>query len=167
MDYTENDYIRDTKEHINLVKNFMLLFAEALTKRAYVHDQSKLESPEKEIFCKYTPELDNCPYGSEEYKEHLKKLKVALDHHYANNSHHPEFYENGIRGMNLLDIVEMMCDWLASTMKHQGSDIQKSIHINQERFQYSDDLKQILENSIDIFQAEKEKIEKEKVIINS
>ena len=61
-------------------------------------DNSKLESPEKELFDEYTPKLKDCTYGSDEYKEFLKGLKVALDHHYANNSHHPEHYENGVNG---------------------------------------------------------------------
>lgn len=163
MKYTKADYIKDTKEHINLVRNFMLLFAEELTKRAYVHDQSKLESPEKEIFHKYTPELNKCKFGSEEYKKHLEKVKVALEHHYANNSHHPEHYKDGIRGMNLLDIVEMMCDWLASSMKHPGGNINKSIIINQKRFNYSDDLRRILENSISIFDSDIE-IKNKKIV---
>lgn len=75
MIYTEEDYIKDTKEHINLVRKFMLLFTEQLKERALVHDQSKLKSPEKEIFHKYTLELDKCVFGSKEYKEHLKKCK--------------------------------------------------------------------------------------------
>ena len=44
---------------------------------------------EKELFDKWTPILKTLEYGSEEYKDSLKNLKVALDHHYENNSHHP------------------------------------------------------------------------------
>lgn len=83
-----------------------------------------------------------------------KKVQVALLHHYSNNSHHPEHYKDGIQGMDLLDVVEMMCDWLASTMKHKGSNINNSIEINQKRFNCSTDLKKILENSVKIFNEE-------------
>ncbi|RKJ29919.1 hypothetical protein D7X33_42100, partial [Butyricicoccus sp. 1XD8-22] len=102
-----------------------------------------------------TPELDKVTFGSKEYKEHLKKVRVALEHHYSNNSHHPEHYNDGIQGMDLLDIVEMMCDWLASTMKHKGSNIDKSIELNKIRFDYSTDLEKILKNSVKIFNEER------------
>ena len=75
-------------------------------------------------------------------------MKPALDHHYAVNSHHPEFYADGIRGMSLLDITEMLCDWKAAALRHADGNILKSIEINQKRFGYSDELKQILFNTV-------------------
>ena len=60
--------------------------------RAELHDQSKLESPEVEAFTEYTPKLKDCTYGSDEYKGYLEAIKPALDHHYANNRHHPEHW---------------------------------------------------------------------------
>ena len=45
--------------------------------------------------------------------------------------------------MNLLDIVEMLCDWKAATMRHNDGNLSKSIEINQERYGYSDELKSI------------------------
>ncbi len=152
MSYTREDCIRDTKEHIAQVREFMMMFAQELIHRALVHDQSKLESPEVEIFTEYTPKLKHSTYGSDEYKTFLKEMQVALDHHYANNSHHPEFHSSGIRGMDLADIVEMFCDWKAATMRHANGNIKKSIEINKDRFGYSDDLKEIFKNSIKIFE---------------
>lgn len=137
----------ETLRHIEQVSDNMCLMAGDLIVRAVVHDQSKLESPEVEIFDEFTPKLKGSTYGSPEYAEFLKEMKVALDHHYANNSHHPEHFENGIRGMNLLDVVEMLCDWKAATERHADGDILKSIEINQARFNYSDDLKEILINT--------------------
>jgi hypothetical protein len=87
-------------------------------------------------------------YGSKEYFEQLKELAPALEEHYQINPHHPEhFPSRGIRGMNLIDLMEMMCDWLASTKRQKNGDIFKSIEINQKRFGYSDELKDILENT--------------------
>lgn len=122
-----------------------------------------LESPEKDIFRKYTPELEKTTFGSKEYKEHLKKVEVALKHHYANNSHHPEHYPNGIRGMDLLDIVEMICDWKASSVKHKG-DIYNSIKIGKERFNYSSDLEQIFNNTAKLFEKENMPNQKDRVV---
>ena len=49
--------------------------------------------------------------------------------------------------MNLIDMLEMICDWKAASERHADGDILKSIEINQKRFGYSDDLKNILINT--------------------
>ena len=122
-----------------------------LEHRGTIHDQSKLQSPEIEIFDEYTSRLKNTTYGSDQYKQYLKEMQVALDHHYTNNRHHPEHFES-ISSMNLIDIVEMLCDWKAATLRHADGDIRKSIEINQERFGFSDELKQILINTVEILE---------------
>ncbi len=152
MNYTKEDCKRDTIAHINQVRRQISRVIVELEERGRVHDKSKLESPELEIFTEYTPKLANSTYGSDEYKEFLKGMKKGLDHHYANNSHHPEHYKEGIKGMDILDIVEMLCDWKAATLRHNDGDIKKSIEINQKRFGYSDDLKAIFLNSVKIFE---------------
>ncbi|GIO25104.1 DUF5662 family protein [Oceanobacillus sp. J11TS1] len=151
MKYTEEDCKKDTMEHINQVRRQLSRVIIELTERARVHDASKLNSPEIETFTEYTPKLASSTYGSDEYEENLKGMKKALDHHYANNSHHPEHYEEGIKGMDLLDIIEMFCDWKAATLRHNDGDLNKSIEINQKRFNYSDELKEIFKNSVSIF----------------
>ena len=139
----------DTLQHIKRVNELLLTSVIELLIRAIKHDSSKLESPEKELFDEYTPKLKNCTYGSDEYKESLNGLKVALDHHYANNSHHPEHYENGVNGFDLFDLVEMLFDWKASTERHADGDIHKSIEINKERFKISEQLCDIFLNTVD------------------
>ena len=90
------DSSKDTLLHIKRVNELLLLFAQELMDRAICHDNSKLYDPEKPLFDKMTPRLKGLTYGSEEYKKSLAELKPALDHHYAHNSHHPEYYKNGI-----------------------------------------------------------------------
>lgn len=141
------DSTLDTLNHIGQVRVRLLSAAVDLIKRAEDHDQSKLGSPEKEVFDRCTPRLRALTYGSEEYKACLADMKTALDHHYAHNSHHPEYYPNGIEGMDLLDLVEMLTDWKAATLRHADGDLRKSIEINQQRFRYTDELKQILINT--------------------
>ena len=151
----------DTLEHKNKVKKYMKMCAKNIIYRGLVHDNSKLESPEKEIFDEYTPKLSTTEYGSEEYKKYLKEMKVALDHHYKVNDHHPEYFVlnykardtkgtplyKGVDGMNLMQLIEMMCDWYASSQRHKNGDIYKSIEQNQQRFGYSDEVKTILKNT--------------------
>lgn len=137
----------DTLLHIKRVAQLLTEAAAELIRRANVHDNSKLESPEKELFDEFTPKLKGCTYGSEEYKGFLSELKVALDHHYKENSHHPEHYENGINGFDLFDLVEMFFDWKAATERHADGDIMKSIQINKERFNMSNQVVDILKNT--------------------
>ena len=138
----------DTINHIISVRKYLTDIIKALNVRYAYHDYTKLIEPEKSVFDRVTPNLKELTYGSDEYKAQLKEMQHALDHHYENNPHHPEHYENGIRGMNLVDLIEMICDWKAASERHSDGDIMKSIEINQKRFGYSDELKQILINTI-------------------
>lgn len=138
-----------TYEHKQNVSKFISFILHDLIIRSIYHDNSKLESPEVDIFTEYTPKLANSTYGSEEYHQFLKEMKPALDNHYANNPHHPEHYDNGIKDMDLVDLIEMICDWKAATLRHNDGDIYKSIELNQKRFGYSDELKQIFKNTVD------------------
>lgn len=143
------DSTKDTQEHINKVANYLNMCCTELRARGYLHDGSKLLPPEKEYFDKYTPELANLVYGTEEYRESCRRLKPAIDHHYKNNTHHPQHFENGVNGMNLFDILEMLMDWRASGERNSTGDIRKSLEINAERFGMSKQLKSIFINTID------------------
>jgi hypothetical protein len=125
----------------------MFDFATKLNTRCVVHDLSKLYEPEMSEFIRLTPKLKSSTYGSSEYKQFLKELGPALKHHYANNRHHPEHFENGYRDMNLIDIVEMFCDWVAATKRHDNGDIMRSIDLNKKRFCMSDDIVSIFKNT--------------------
>lgn len=140
----------DTIEHIRNVQKYMGKLTEILTRRAFNHDATKLQEEEKPYFDEYTPKLKTLEYGSEEYKKSLVELKVALDHHYSKNSHHPEYYKNGIDGMNLIDICEMLCDWIAAVERNKNGNIKRSMEENKKRFNISDQLEHILENTIDV-----------------
>lgn len=137
----------DTLLHIKRVNQLLGEFAQELIRRGMVHDDSKLEAPEKDLFDQYTPKLKGVTYGSDEYKQFLEELKPALDWHYQKNSHHPEHYENGINGMDLADLVEMFFDWKAASERHDDGDIFRSIDQNKDRFDMSDQLCDIFRNT--------------------
>lgn len=125
----------DTQAHIWRVQELIDLVVENLMDRAAAHDRSKLASPEKEMFDHYTPLLRTLTYGSPEYEATRQEmLQTALAHHYAHNSHHPEHHPDGINGMSLLDILEMLCDWKAATERHADGDLAKSLAHNRTRF---------------------------------
>jgi len=145
-----------TKQHIKNVASKIETVKKVLSIRITHHDSSKLEEPELSTFDIYTEKLKGSTYGSEEYKQFLKDMKPALDHHYANNRHHPEHFNNGIDGMNLIDLLEMFCDWIAATERHDDGNIFNSVKLNKERFEMSDQLCNIFNNTArDIFGKEK------------
>lgn len=137
----------DTYEHIAAVRARMLVCVMRLLERAHVHDESKLSPPELGVFDEFTPLLRDSTYGSDEYKGYLKAMGAALEHHYAANSHHPEHWKDGIAGMDLLDVIEMLCDWKAATQRHADGDLGRSITVNRERFGYGDEMERLLRNT--------------------
>lgn len=142
----------DTLEHIHTVQVMMNKVIQDLIRRAEEHDASKLESPEVELFDEYTPKLATMEYNSPEYKESLEALKPALEHHYAVNRHHPQHFPGGVKDMNLVDLIEMLCDWKASSQRQPGGNLLKSIEMNRERFEYGRELNAIFVNTADFFE---------------
>jgi len=145
---TRDDVIRGTAEHI--VKVGMLLSAviHRLALKAVTHDASKWSPEEWPSFEKGTPRLAEVEYGTEEYKAALQEIRPAVDLHQQRNPHHPESSPEGIAGMTLLDLTEMLCDWKAATERNKNGDILKSLEHNRERFKISDQLYAVLLNTV-------------------
>jgi len=124
-------------------------FAVKLIYRGIIHDYTKYYPDEAEGFIRTILKLRTTSYGTPEYQLLLDELKPNLIIHYKRWKHHPEHYgDKGIRGMSLLDLVEMWCDWESSVKKHADGNLHKSIRVNKDRFKFSDDLIAIMENSI-------------------
>ena len=145
---SDYDSTPDTVDHVLRVQDLLGEVYANLAKRAARHDRSKLLSPEKEIFDVYTPKLKELTYGSDEYRAALAGMKPALDHHYAKNSHHPEHFADGINGMSLLDLIEMLADWKAATERHEDGDLRQSIVLNRDRFSIDSQLLDIIWNTV-------------------
>jgi hypothetical protein len=137
-----------TMRHIERVRNLLNQAAIELMRRGEKHDQSKLASPEVELFTEYTEKLAELKFGSQEYNDNLELMKPALDHHYANNSHHPQHWKNGVDDMSLFDLLEMFLDWKASSERHNDGNIRLSIEKNGKRFDMSPQLIRIFENTV-------------------
>jgi hypothetical protein len=56
-----------------------------------------------------------------------------------------------VNDMNLVDLIEMFCDWKASSTRHNDGNIRKSIEINGNRFNLSPQLIKIFENTAELF----------------
>ncbi len=163
-----------TLRHIETVRNYINAAIKELIKRQEQHDQTKLESPEVEIFEEYTPKLREITYGSSQYRKCLEEMKPAVNHHNSVNRHHPEHFKKfvciichreylvempdhcdtcrnsqflssaDVGQMTLIDLLEMLCDWKAAGMRHNDGDLYNSLKINKERFNIDDQLYQVL-----------------------
>jgi hypothetical protein len=139
------DCTEEVKEHIGLVQKWMNDFCYILKGRASVHDRSKLTNPdEKAMFDKWVPELKARTFGSPEYNEALEQMGEGLRMHYAANAHHPEHFPNGISGMTLYELVEMVCDWMAAAEK---KGVPVDMEYLQKRFDIAPQLRSIIENT--------------------
>jgi hypothetical protein len=142
-----SDSTADTLDHINKVQRKLMDLCALLTKRAMAHDSSKLVEPEKSGYDALPGQLKDLEYGSPEYMAALQQ--PFIQHHYAANSHHPEHYPDGIAGMSLLDVVEMLCDWKAASERTRQGSIAQSLAHNTQRFGIDAQLAQILANTIE------------------
>jgi len=142
----------DIKEHQEMVKQFAGKIIALLEERVKYHDMSKLMPPEVEIFAD-APKRNAIEYQSEEYKDNIKvKLEVALKHHYARNRHHPEHFENGISDMNLIDLLELVCDWKASSLGQDDGNVLTQMTKNKERFKLDEQLYHLIKNTMELFE---------------
>ena len=142
------DSTADTLEHIAKVQARLQTICNALTVRAAHHDESKLHTPEKSGFDILSAQLSTLVYGSDEYRAALEAGRPTIAHHYAANTHHPEHWPNGIAGMTLLDVVEMLCDWKAASERTKQGSIMTSLAHNQGRFGIDAQLFSILINTV-------------------
>lgn len=139
--------LRLIANHILRAQGHMQHCMNLLNIRAVFHDQSKYSDEELGLVLGKSY-YDSLEYMSDEERNALDLVQPALEHHYANNSHHPEFYEDGILGMSLLDLIELMCDWkAASETSGKNSSFENSIAFGRERFEIPPELVIIIENT--------------------
>jgi hypothetical protein len=115
--------------------------------RAAVHDNSKFGPDEYEAYEKAFPDLQKYAYGSDEFKAALATIRPAIEHHYSVNDHHPEFFEEGINGMHVVQMIEMLCDWKAASERSK-TDFIVGLEMNRKRFNIDDQLFKIIRNTV-------------------
>jgi hypothetical protein len=144
---SRDEAMRDTAKHIARVGALMADAIGNLAQRSAAHDLSKYGPEEWPTFARITHDLRGLSYGSEEYRAQLRAHRPAIEHHQTTNSHHPEYHDNGVAGMSLFDLIEMLCDWKAAGERHDDGSISRSIETNTERFDLSPQLVSILDST--------------------
>jgi hypothetical protein len=117
-----------------------------MLRRGRIHDASKLGPPEKAAFDDALPRLAGHAYGSAEYLAVVARMGPALEHHYRHNRHHPEHHADGVAGMDLFDIVEMICDWMAAAERRPEDGVR--LDYNARLFGIEPQLARILANTL-------------------
>lgn len=142
-----SDYITDLVDHKNRVAAHMQPMATDLFQRATRHDTSKFAPEECEAYEQAFPELQKHAYGTPEFKAALQTIQPAIQHHYRANDHHPEHFPGGVAQMNLVQIIEMLCDWMAASERSQ-TDFLYGLELNRQRFGIGDQLYAVLLNTV-------------------
>lgn len=140
---------KSVRKHVRLVRKNGRALIKEFQGRLLIHDASKLEEPERSVYAEHNDKLKQTVYGTPEYDALLEQVKPALESHYAQNRHHPQHWPHGIDDMDLVDILELLADWIASVKKNKNGNIHRSIEINAKRFNISPQLAQILTNTVE------------------
>ena len=147
IDNYELDLTLNVMNHRAILMKYAHNFIVRLLNRVNTHDDSKLREPELSLFSSNAREFyEGKTYYDESYIELKKSVEIAIQNHYAHNRHHPEHFEDGINDMNILDILEMLLDWIASNDKYDNNieNVVEMLAIQKERFHISDQLHGIL-----------------------
>ena len=102
--------------------------------RGIIHDYSKFKSDEFTPFKDNYRSLNKAGFGTKEYKEILDRMRPSLKLHQERNTHHPEHWHDGIADMNVIDFMEMICDWQAASRRDKKTSWSNSIDICAKRF---------------------------------
>jgi hypothetical protein len=141
------DSTADTLQHSLRVADLMGEPIKELVDRSVRHDLSKTREPELATYDEFVPRLRTTAYGTAEHLALVEAMGDGLRHHYAHNRHHPEHFPNGLNGMTLVDLIEMLADWKAATERSPDSDLVRTVEINRNRFDIAPQLMDILTNT--------------------
>jgi hypothetical protein len=141
------DSAQDTHEHRGKVRDMLNLPIHNLLRRGAVHDLSRFDPEEKPIYDAVLPELRSATPGTPEHSAIQGRLAPALRHHYSVNSHHPEYYSNGVSGMTLLDMIEMLCDLKAATMRPGSRTLAHALELAIKKHKISQEVAGILRHT--------------------
>lgn len=114
-----------------LIENNNYDIAINLVNRCIVHDISKFSKDEMDSLMSISDKKDFKDPTSLLDEDKIKAIEV----HWKNNSHHPEYYSN-IYNMTDLDLMEMACDCFARSLQYE-TDFLNFILVRQEnRFKF-------------------------------
>lgn len=144
MEKSTKQYIYD---HKLAVQKKMYILIKELEHRADSHDDSKLREPEYSGWLEMDKE-PRYPYGTPQYFEKMRRWKWLFDLHYRHNRHHPEHWHGFFEDMDLMDVLEMMCDWVSYNDRLTSMSAIEITEQQCERFGFPPLLKDLIMNTL-------------------
>lgn len=94
------------------------ILVQKLSEKIIKHDNSKIDYlPEFNLYKNVVFKLKGLEYGTKEHTEAKQELDRGFEIHCMNNRHHSEhFYLDGVQGMNMYDVIEMILDWCSAAL---------------------------------------------------
>jgi hypothetical protein len=145
---TAFEVLTDTLIHVSEVQENLEVMIHDLKVRGINHDRSKFQEPEFSTFCETRPEFKKVNFGTKEYDAVVDKARLAVTHHHLSNRHHTAFYANGVQGMTLLDILEMLADWKAASRRSPGLSFADSLSRAFKKYEINETMQQFILNTI-------------------
>ena len=142
-DSETRDFFVGFNTHTRSVRQSIAKVVSELICRSTIHDDKKLEEVDRRIDRRRA--INHLPYGSSERKEADEPYRDLNKKHYCQYRHHPEHFKNGIDDMNLVDVIEMVCDWAAY------GNLDKNLPVNQDKYCVSQQLMKLIKNTIKDF----------------
>jgi hypothetical protein len=127
------------------------VFRDELGERAHKHDMSKFGDEEFYALAdilKMVKRDGKVDFGTPEYERRKALIEPMTRAHYAHpdNKHHPEHFADGVSAMDLIDLVEMFCDWKAAGEARNASG-KMSLEGAMTKYHFSSQLKDIFRNT--------------------
>ncbi len=190
QDEKEQFFVDRMNKHIELVQGAAAKIVDAypefdrLLKQVEVHDQSKLEEPERTPYVEITwrHKLENekgeyDPYNGKGYQTpgQLEKEEEndATMHHITSNSHHPEYHLEDKKDANVdmddrskselvdaslmpeIDVAEMVADWQAMSEELQTNTAREWFDKQKDkRWHFSDQQIELIDKLLAVFEEE-------------
>lgn len=110
---------KDQVQHVQILQKLVLQFVNDIMKESIEHDTSKWGDVEYTTFVNSRKDLNNSKNGTDaNYQKNL--TSEAIQHHYKNNKHHPEYWKDKENSMPVEEIIIMFFDWASRTIAKGG-----------------------------------------------
>jgi hypothetical protein len=140
-----NAHIKRVQNNLSFLIKHFPQFEDELNEKAKTHDESKFSDKELIPYiyltwgykCRGNGIKYNYPNGMGQ------KIDEAIQHHYDNNSHHPEFFPD-IKMMQHEDLIEMVCDSHAMSQEFGGDTLEYIEKYQFKQFNFTDKQKNFI-----------------------
>lgn len=148
---TEIEFVFALFKHKESVRILLTTFIKELRERIESHDNSKFDKEEFKPFVSVWNKFKEVDYCSKEYYECLDSVKDAVARHHRLNRHHPKHFQNGVNGMNIIDVIEMIADWYAASKRYKTQSFEQNLILAKEEHNIDSQLFEIILNTFCFF----------------